>query len=135
VNTGRLILAMIVVLILSFGLGYFLNGVLLKPDYDAIPNVFRTTTQMQSVFSYIILANVLIAISMVLIYAKGVEKRPWFGQGLRFGLLVWLLAGAPMYLVNYAILPLTATILVKQLIGQLVVALIDGVAVAGIIRE
>lgn len=132
-KTGRLVSAMIVVLVLSFGLGFLFHGVILKADYAATPALYRPS--MQAEFGYIALANLLIAVSMVLIYAKGVEQRPWFSQGLRFGILVWALAAAPMYLVNYAIMPLAATLLVKQLIGQLVIAIIDGLAIAAIVRE
>jgi putative copper export protein len=134
-KTGRLVLAMIVVLVISFGLGFFLNGVLLKADYAATPSLYRPMTQMSTQFGYIVLANILIAVSMVLIYAKGVERRPWFAQGIRFGVLVWALAAAPMYLVDFAIMPVAATLVIKQLIGQLIVALIDGLAVAAIIRD
>lgn len=134
-STGRLILAMVVVFVLSMGLGYLVHGVLLAADYATVPQIFRPVAEMQQRFPFVILANVLIAIAMVLIYARGVEKKPWFGQGLRFGFLIWLVSAAPNYIVGYYISPITATVLVKQLIFQLVVALIDGVVLAAIVRE
>ena len=68
------------------------------------------------------------------IYARGVENRPWLGQGLRFGLAVAFLAAIPIYLIYYAVQPLPGDLAVKQIVFDTIGTLILGTLVAFLYR-
>lgn len=132
-STGRLVLAIVVVFVLISCLGYLLHARLLAPDYAAVgPAVFRMT---EVKFPFIFGANLLIAIAMVLIYVRGVENKGWFGQGMRFGILIWAVSAAPGFMYDYATIHISDPLFVKQVVGHLVIALINGLAIAAIVRE
>ena len=60
-----------------------------------------------------IFAHVMMAGAFTWIYARGVENKPWLGQGLRFGLAVAFLAVIPLYLIYYS-----CSRLPGELVGQ-----------------
>ncbi len=47
---------------------------------------------------WICLAYLSFAVGSVIVYAKGVENKPWLGQGIRFGILMWLILAVPSFL-------------------------------------
>ena len=64
---------------------FIVHGVLLHDDYAKLPNLFRPEADAQQYFPLMILAHVIMAGAFAWIYARGVEARPWLGQGIRFG--------------------------------------------------
>jgi hypothetical protein len=70
----------------------------------------------------------------VLIYVRGVEPKPWLGQGLRFGVLVALLTAVPQSLVEYFTYPVPPTLAVQWIIGEGLLAVLLGIVVAAVCR-
>ena len=54
--------------------------------------------------------------ALVWIYSRGVDARPWGGQGLRFGIAVALLSVTPWYIIYYVIQPIPGTTVLKQIV-------------------
>jgi hypothetical protein len=75
------------------------------------------------------------AIGAVWVYSHGVEDRPWLGQGLRFGLAVWLILTVPSFLIEYATQPVPEMLVAKQIGFELINKLILGVVIAAIVRK
>jgi hypothetical protein len=68
----------------------------------------------------------------VLIYARGVEAKPWVGQGIRFGILLVLVTVIPNSLVEYVVYPLRHELVLKWVIGGGLLTLIVALAIAAI---
>jgi hypothetical protein len=104
---------------------FVVHGALLQADYAKLPQLFRAEADAQQYFPFMLLAHVLMSGAMARIYARGVEAKPWLGQGLRFGATVALLTVVPTYLIYYAVQPMPGAHVVRQIVfdGALVVLL------------
>lgn len=83
-NIKKLVLTIIVVFVVANLAGFLIHAVLLRPDYMLIAEHYRAEGQEKML--WINLAYLAFAIGSVLVYAKGIENKPWLGQGVRFEL-------------------------------------------------
>jgi hypothetical protein len=134
-NIKKFFLAFVVVSVVGFGLSFVIHGVLLHEDYSKLPNLLRTEQDAQGYFPFMIAANLLYSLALVWIYAQGVSAKPWFGQGVRFGLAVWLLTAVPTYLIYYAVQPWPVEVIYKSIGFDLVRITVIGVLAAAIYRK
>jgi hypothetical protein len=114
---------------------FVVHGLLLHDDYAKLPNLFRPESEAQAYFGLMILAHVIMAGAFVWIYARGVETKPWLGQGVRFGIVVALLTIVPTYLIYYVVQPMPGALVVKQIVFDGVLLLILGAVVALLYRN
>ena len=131
----RLALAWLVVFIAWFFGSFVVHGVLLHGDYAALPNLFRKEAEAQNFFPLMILAHVFLSGAFVWIYARGVEPKPWLGQGLRFGLAVVFLTTLPLYLIYFVVQPMPGATVVKQIVFDGLLVLILGAVAAFMYRR
>ena len=85
-------------------------------------------------FPYLVLGFVFLSIAFAWLYAKGVEDKPWIGQGLRFGFVTWFF-GVSGFLTYYAVQPLPASLVCKQIGFEFVDFLLLGIVVACVYRK
>jgi hypothetical protein len=112
-------------------LGFIVHGLLLAPDYAALGAMFRSDDDSQHYAHWMVLAHVLIGFAMTWIYAQGFSSgRSSSMQGPRFGLAMALFSTVPGYLIYYAVQPLPAALVVKQLLFGVVTMLLLGLLVA-----
>jgi hypothetical protein len=114
---------------------FVVHGLLLHDDYARLPQLFRTEADSQGHFPLMILAHVILAGAFTWIYSRGVQAKPWLGQGLRFGVAVALLTVVPTYLIYYVVQPMPLATVVKQIVFDGALLLVLGVVVAGVLRE
>jgi hypothetical protein len=126
----RSVISVVVIFIFSMFLDFLIHGKLLFPDYSLLPSLYRTPEASEHYFPFMLFAHVLFAIGFVWIYGKGKEDKPFLAQGIRFGIAVALLATIPTYLIYFAVQPLPATLVYKQIIFSVAEVLILGVVVA-----
>jgi len=69
------------------------------------------------------------------IYTRGAEKKPWLVQGIRYGILVTLLAVVPMALSEYVVYIVPYQLAIKWMIAGGIQMIILGLIVAGICSE
>jgi len=131
-NKFRLGLTIVIVFIVANFTGYFIHAIWLKQDYMPVANLYRPEGQEKMAF--IILAYVAFAIGSVWAYAHGVENKPWLGQGLRFGVVLWLILSVPWFFITYAVQPIPALLLAKQIIMEGFDKLLIGVIIAALYR-
>jgi hypothetical protein len=81
-------------ILLSVG-GYLIHSVWLAQDYVQHSDLWRTQDAMMHRLWSIYIANLIFSIGAVLIYVRGVEAKPWAGQGIRFGILLVLVTEFP----------------------------------------
>jgi len=131
----RFLLAWLVLFIAWFLGSFVVHGVLLHNDYTALPNLFRKEADAQNFFPLMIIAHVFLSGAFVWIYARGVEARPWLGQGIRYGVAVVFLTTVPLYLIYYVVQPMPGATVVKQIVFDGILVLILGAIVAFMYRQ
>ncbi len=129
----KFFLAWIVLFILFMAGGIVVHGVLLGDEYAAT-GLMRPEAEQAGFMAWMIVAHVMMAGAFTWIYARGVENKPWLGQGLRFGLATALLATVPIYLIYYCVQPLPETLVIRQIAYDTTLMLVLGAVVAYLYR-
>jgi len=129
----KFLVAWLVMFVLYMAGGFIVHELLLGDDYKAT-GIFRQPEDAQNLFPLMILAHVMLAGAFTWIYVRGVENKPWLGQGLRYGLAVAFLAVIPLYLIYYVVQPLPSGLVAKQIVFDTICTLILGSAVAFLYR-
>jgi hypothetical protein len=134
-NTKKFLITWAVVFFVGFTLNYVIHAVLLHDDYSKLPNLLRTELDAQNYFYYMIVANIVYSLALAWIYAQGVTEKPYLGQGIRFGVAVWLLTAVPGYLTYYAVQPWPPEVIYKSIGFDLVRITLLGIFAASIYRK
>ena len=125
-----------IVLFVAWMVGSFVvHGVLLRPDYMQLTNLFRTEPDEQKYFPLMILAHVILSGAFVWIYARGAEPKPWMAQGMRFGVAVALLTVMPTYMIYFVVQPMPGELVIKQIVYDGVLMVLLGTIVAWLYRD
>ena len=128
-NRVRLLLTIAVIAVLSTFSGFFIHAIWLKQDYMVVSQLYRPEDQMKMLF--IIMAYVSFAVGSVWVYAHGVESnKPVLGQGVRFGVLMFLILAVPSFFIAYAVQPIPAVLFSKQVLSELANKVLLGVVTA-----
>lgn len=130
----KFFISVVVIFVLSMGLGFLVHGVLLNQAYTQLPGLFRTPQDAEAYFPFMLLAHLLIAFGFVWIYQRGKEGKPFLTQGIRFGLAVAVLMTIPMYLIYYAVQPMPSALVYKQIVFDTLGMLLMGIVVAWLNR-
>ncbi len=128
----KFLIAWLVLFVLYMAGGLVVHGILLNADYMAT-GLMRPEAEAQKLMHLMALAHLLMAGAFVWIYARGVENKPWLGQGLRYGLAVAALF-MPIYIIYYVVQPTPGILAVKQIVLDTIVTLALGAAVAFLYR-
>ena len=131
----RYFIAWVVIFIAWFLGSGIVHGGLLGADYKAMGNLFRTEADSQQYFPLMILAHVFLAGAFAWIYARGVEGKPWLGQGVRFGVVIAFLTIVPTYLIYFVVQPMPVALVAKQMTFDGALVVILGVIVAFLYRD
>ena len=131
-NMKRLVLTIIVVFVVANLTGFFIHAIWMRADYMQVANLYRPEGQEKMVF--ICLAYLSFAIGSVLVYARGVENKPWLGQGVRFGILMWLVLAVPSFFIAYAVQPIPTILMAKQVVYEGLDKILLGIITAALYR-
>jgi hypothetical protein len=130
-----MVIAFIAVFVFVSLANFVIHGVLLQPHYAQTPQLMRAPADGQAHAPFLMLAFFFFSIAFVWIYAQGVNTRPRLGQGIRYGLAVWVLTSVSEYIVYYAIQPWPANVVCMQIGYELIMNIVAGLIVAGIYRS
>jgi hypothetical protein len=128
----RFITAFIAAYIFMFFWGWLVNGVFLKDIYAETPNLWRSQSEMMSLFHWILIGQALVILAFVMIYASGFAGGGVF-SGIRLGILLEI-AAIGMRLGFYAVQPFPGKLIIYGSIGGLIEMIIVGAIVGGIYR-
>ncbi len=129
----QFLLSVVVVFLASMITDFVVHAVLLNSDYKQQPALMRNEADAQRHFPAMLVAHALIAVGVTAIYRRGREAgKPWFGQGLRFGLWFAVAACVPGFLIYYAVQPMGLLLTVKQIIFGGVATLVVGLTAAAV---
>ena len=115
-NTKRLLLAIPVVFMGIFASDFLIHGVWLKNDYVASASLWRADADMQHFFGWLMLGQLLAAVTATTLYAKGFAEKARPRCAMMFGLFMGLFMQANT-LITYAVQPIPAGIAVKWFIA------------------
>jgi hypothetical protein len=128
----RFVAAFIAAYIFMFFWGWLLNGVLLKDIYAQTPNLWRSQSEMMSLFHWIIIGQALVIFAFVTIYASGFAGGGVIA-GIRLGILLEI-AAIGMRLAIYAVQPFPGKLIVYGSISGLIEMIIVGAIVGAIYK-
>jgi len=128
----KFLVAWLVLFVLYMVGGMVIHGILLNADYMGT-GLMRPEAEAQKMMHLMALAHLLMAGAFVWIYVRGVENKPWLGQGLRYGLAVAVLF-MPIYIIYYVVQPTPGILAVKQIVFDTIMTLVLGAAVAFLYR-
>lgn len=132
----QFLVSVVVMFVLSLGLGFVVHGCMLKEDYLKLPNLMRSEAQQARHFPAMLLAHAFIALGITAIYRRGREVGlGWKGQGFRFGILLVIFSTIPMYLIYYAVEPMPLSLVEKQIGLDAIATILLGLAVAGLNQQ
>ena len=126
----RFILSVVVLFVWTMMAGFVIHIVLLGPDYTALPNLFRPQAEANDFFPYMLAGHLSMAIGLTWVYRMGKENKPWLMQGVRFGIAIVFLMGLSIYLVYYAVQPLPAALVHKQILSESIGGILTGIVTA-----
>src|SRR5579871_4682049 len=128
-STKKIVLAVIASFVLLGAGRYLIHSIWLMGSYMEHPNLWRTQEAMLHHLWALYLANFLFALAAVLIYVRGIEAKPWLGQGIRFGILLALVSTVPQSLVEYFTYPIAHILAVQWIIGEGGLAVLMGIVI------
>ena len=131
----KFIIAVVVMFVACMLEGFVVHGGILAPEYAKLGSLFRPQSEAEGYFGFMILGHVALAIAFVWIYVRGKEAKPFFAQGLRYGLAMSLAAPTATYLIYYAVQPLPGMLVVSQIVLDTFGYMAMGVLVAWLYRE
>lgn len=130
----RIIAAIAACFVLLSAGGYLIHDVWLANAYVETLAVWRPQESMLSHLWAVYVANLILAGAAVLIYSRGVESKPWLGQGFRFGILLALVTAVPQSLIQWVVLPVPYQLAAQWIVGESVLAVLVGILAAAICR-
>jgi hypothetical protein len=128
----RFIIAFIAAYIFLFAWGWLLNGVVLKDVYAETPNLWRSQSEMMSLFHWIIIGQALVVFAFVTIYASGFAGGGVIA-GIRLGILLEI-AAIGMRMGFYAVQPIPGKLILYGSLGGLIEMIIVGAMVGAIYK-
>ena len=128
----RFILAFIAAYIFIFLWGWLLNGVLLKDIYAQTPNLWRSQSEMMSLFHWIIIGQALIVFAFIMIYASGFAGGGVIA-GIKLGVLVEI-AAIGMRMGFYAVQPIPGKLIFYGSVSGIIEMIIVGAIVGAIYK-
>lgn len=128
----RFIIAFFAAYIFLFVWGWLLNGVLLKDVYAETPNLWRSQSEMMSLFHWIIIGQALVVFAFVTIYASGFAGGGVIA-GIRLGILLEI-AAIGMRLGFYAVQPIPGKLILYGSLGGLIEMIAVGAMVGAIYK-
>lgn len=117
-NTKRLILAMVVAFVVLWVADFLVNGVWMMPDYRGTQQLWRTDAAMGSRMGWMLGAQLLFAITFVLVWTRWAETAR-FGCAIGYGFLMGLFSGT-WAIIMYVVVPMPGSIAAKWFFAGIV---------------
>ncbi len=131
-NIKRLVLTILAVFVAANLTGFFIHAIWLAADYVRVAELYRPENEVRMI--WINLGYLAFAIGAVWIYARGVENKPWLGQGIRFGIALWLVTAVAYFFIAYAVQPIPTVLMAKQVLYEGINKVLLGILTAALYR-
>jgi len=124
-NSKRLIIAILTGFVFLFGSNFLIHGLWLRPDYMATASLWRTETEMNVRFAWMLSGQLLMAATFVVVWATGFTERGGVKCACVYGLFMGLFSQADT-LISYVVTPLPGEIALKWFLSGLAQAVVLG---------
>lgn len=131
----KIVMAAVATFVVLMATNYLIHGVWLMPDYNAIPLSHRSPEGIQRRFWAMILSQVFFSAMFAYIYTRGVEKKAWMEQGIRYGILMACLTIVPTALSEYTVYIVPYMLVVKWMVAGGIQMILVGLVVAAICKD
>ena len=123
-NIKRLIFAIIAAFAVLWVTDFLVHGIWMKPDYLATASLWRPEAEMTSYMSWMLGAQLLSAITFVLIWTRWADTAR-LGCAVGYGLLMGLYSGV-WAIIMYVVIPMPGSIACKWFFAGIVQSLLIG---------
>ena len=127
-NTKRLTLAIVVMCVAVFLTNFLIHGVWLQSTYKETMSLWRTESEMNARFGWMLLGQFLFASTFAAIWAAGFAERQCLRCAVCYGVLMALFSQAGT-LISYVVTPLPPSLAVKWFVAGIAQGLVMGVLV------
>ena len=131
----KLILAIAVGYVILMVLGYVIHEIWLMPVYQQYATIWRLEETMRHKMWINWAGQLLFTALFAWIYTRGVEDKPWVGQGIRYGIVMTLLTVIPAVCSQYVVYPIPYTLALKWMGAGAVQLIVLGLVVAGFCQK
>ena len=133
----RFVVTCIVAFLVSQGFAIVIHGYLLNADYEPFRGTLLRSMDAGSGWQVLFLpvAHLSFIVAFVWVFTRTALRGSWLRQGLQFGLVAWLMAQVPLWLLWYAEQPWPGNLVAKQLVLELVASLTIGTVVSALCRR
>ncbi|HEX4859264.1 MAG TPA: hypothetical protein VFV17_09605 [Usitatibacteraceae bacterium] len=132
----KFVISSLVLAVAALMEGFVVHALLLRNDYARLPSLYRSESESQGYFGFMLLAHLLIGIGLTWIYRQGREAgKPIVLQGLKFGAAISVVSTIPLYLIYFAVMRLPSDLVAQQVVFDTVGMLAIGVLAAWINKE
>jgi len=133
-DTKKLIIAIVAGFAVQMGGLFLLHSVLLKQDYIITAQLWRMPDEVIDRMWALAVAVLIYVAGAALIYAKGIEDKPWFLQGIRFGVLLAMVQAIYTNVSLWVVVPIPHELSIKMIFGEVVIAFLFSLVLAAIYR-
>ena len=135
-STKRFVAACAAAFVVSQVLEILIHGFILGPDYKPFYGTLLRPMDRGADWRALLLplAHLSFIIAFVWVYARAATSTSWVRSGIVFGIFGWAIGQVPLWLLWYAEQPWPDSLVVKQLVLELVASVIVGLVVASIVR-
>ena len=127
-NIKRLIAAIAAAFVFIFASDFLIHGVWMKGDYAATMSLWRPEAEMNARMPWMMAAQILCAVTFVMLWAKGFAERACIGCACMYGLMMGLFSQVST-IITYVVSPLPPGIAVKWFVSGLGQAVLLGLVV------
>ena len=131
----KFILAVVVCFVMLEGTGFLIHGVWLQPIYQQFQDSWREQAQMEQKMWIMWVSDLLFTIMFAYVYTRGMENKPWLGQGIRYGITIALLMTIPVTLGNYVVFRVPYTLALTWMAVGAAQLIVVGVIVAFFLKK
>ncbi len=124
-NFKRLVLAIVVAFVFIFATDFLIHAVWLGPDYKATAQLWRPEAEMNARFPWMLIAQLLAAITFVIIWAMGFAARGTLQLACAYGFLIGL-AVQVTTIVTYVVSPFPPELALKWFCSGLAQSIVLG---------
>jgi hypothetical protein len=137
-DAKKLMGAALLAFVILFVAGYLVHGVWLGDTYRQMRDEgfsFRPEEVMHHKLWVVFVSDFLYSLLFAWVYAKGMEHKPWPGQGIRFGILATLFTVVPSALNEYVVYNLPYKLAIDWMAAGLVTLILMALAVAAVLKK
>jgi hypothetical protein len=125
--------AMVASFIVLVATSYFIHGVWLRHDYELAAAAFRPLAALRHRIWLTDIGEAIFTVLFCYVYSRGVEPKPWWAQGIRYGILMTFLIVVPASLSQYVAFNIPHQLALKWMAAGLVQLILLGLITAAFV--